>query len=138
MTHEVIIIVVVLALFVCLSSSNYAGLSFKLTRSDDDYFKNPTAKICDTWQTQNYKQFCKDTNSRCDRNCCQCTCDPPKSTFDSNDMKCQTNNELRKGKLLGNDDTIYIKWPTNYGVGKLLRNGVAISLLADACLTFSG
>ena len=110
MTHEVIIIVGVLALLVCLSSSDYARLSFKLTRFDDDKFKNPTAAACD-WQPKHQK-FCKDTNSRCDGNCCQCTCDYQTSTFDSSDMKCQTNDEFRKGKILrkcGTNHTVYIR-----------------------------
>ena len=102
MTHEEIQITVVgvFAVLMCVSSSDYAGLSFNLTRSDDDKFKNPIAAACD-WQSKHQK-FCKDTNSRCDKDCCQCTCDYQTSTFDSSNMKCQTNNEFRKGKIFGN------------------------------------
>ena len=94
MTHEGIIIVGLLAMLVPLSSSDYDGLSFKLNRFDNDKFENPTAKKCG----RKYKQFCTDTNSRCDGDCCRCTCDYQTSTFDSSEMKCQNNNEFRKGK----------------------------------------
>ena len=95
MTHKGMIIVGLLAMLVCLSSSDYAGLSFKLTRFDDDKFENPTAKTCD-WTNQ---QFCKDANSRCDGDCCRCTCDYQTSTFDRSEMKCAKNDEFRKGKI---------------------------------------
>ena len=100
MTHKVIIIVGVLAMLVCLSSSDYAGLSFQITRFDNDKFENPAATKCD-WQPNN-KKFCQDTKSKCDGNCCQCTCDYQTSTFDSSDMKCKNNDKFRKGKILGN------------------------------------
>ena len=104
MTHEGIIIVGLLAMLVCLSSSDYAGHSFKLNRfNDKDNFTNPTATKCN-WQPENAK-FCADTNSRCNGNCCQCTCDVHKSTFDSSNrhMKCRQNAEFRRGKIVKNN-----------------------------------
>lgn len=102
MTHEVFIIVGVLAMLMCVSSSDYTGLSFNLTRSENDKFKNPAATTCE-WKPENEK-FCKDTNSRCDGNCCQCTCDYDNSTYDISHMKCQANDKFRKGKILENND----------------------------------
>ena len=101
MAYEGMIIVGVVAFLVCLSSSNYAGLSFNLTRFENDKFDNPTAKTCD-WT---YQEFCEDTNSKCDGNgCCQCTCNNSTSTFDRKEMKCQNNSEFRKGKVLENNN----------------------------------
>ena len=97
LTREVAIIVGLI--LICLSSSEYAGISFQLTRSANDKFKNPTAnKQCD-WQAGNQK-FCKDANSRCDADCCWCTCDYQTSTFDRRVMKCRINDEIRSGKFL--------------------------------------
>jgi hypothetical protein len=97
MTRELAIIGLVF-LVMCVTASDYAGLSFQLTRLANDKFKNPTTKICD-WQEKNEK-FCTDTNSRCDGNCCQCTCDHGISTFDRSTMKCRINDDLRSGKFL--------------------------------------
>ena len=93
--HEPAIIACILML-VCFSNCDYAGLSFKLTRSSKDKFQNPTATRPCNWKEKD-KNFCQDANSRCDRNCCQCTCDDQTSTFDRNSMKCQTNKEFRFG-----------------------------------------
>ena len=98
MTRELAIIIGLVFLVVRVTASDHAGLSFQLTRLADDKFKNPTTKICD-WQEKNRK-FCTDTNSRCDQNCCQCTCDYQTSTFDRSTMKCRNNDELRSGKFL--------------------------------------
>ena len=100
MTRELAIIIGLVYLVVCVTASDYAGLSFKLTRFANDKFKNPTTMICD-WQPKNTK-FCTDTNSRCDdkTKCCQCTCDNQKSTFDRSTMKCLENDEFRSGKFL--------------------------------------
>ena len=102
MTHELAIITGLVFLVVCVTASDYAGLSFQLTRLADDKFKNPTtkSKICD-WQPKNQK-FCTDTNSRCDvkTKCCQCTCDYQKSTFDRSTMKCRINKEFRFGEYV--------------------------------------
>lgn len=78
-------------------SDGFTGLSFKLTRSTNDKFQNPTAKACN-WQQENQK-FCLDANSRCDRNCCQCTCDYSTSTFVKKVMKCKKNDAVRSGKF---------------------------------------
>jgi hypothetical protein len=100
MTRELAIIIGLVFLVVCVTASDYAGLSFQLTRLANDKFKNPTttAPKCD--YNEENKKFCKDTNSRCDQNCCQCTCDYPTSTFDRSTMKCRKNDELRSGKFL--------------------------------------
>ena len=98
-------IVCLVLMSLCLTASDYAGLSFDLTRSANDEFKNPTAKKCD-WQAEN-KKFCKDANSRCFGNCCQCTCDYATSTFVRNTMKCQNNDEIRKGKCFWHTDWLY-------------------------------
>jgi hypothetical protein len=98
MTRELAIVIGLVFLVVCVTASDYAGLSFKLTRLANDKFENPTATKCD-WQEKNEK-FCTDTNSRCDGNCCQCTCDHGISTFDRSTMKCRINDDLRSGKFL--------------------------------------
>ena len=91
--------IIVGLILICLSSSQYAGISFQLTRSANDKFKNPTAnKQCD-WQAGNQK-FCKDTNSRCNRGCCWCTCNDQASTFDRRVMKCRKDDKIRFGKFL--------------------------------------
>ena len=95
--HEAAVIVWVILMLVCLSTSDYTGLSFQLTRLPNDKFENPTATACN-WQEEN-KKFCKDANSRCDRNCCQCTCDYQASTFDRSSMKCRINKEFRSGEF---------------------------------------
>ena len=88
-----------------MTASDYAGLSFRLTRlANDKLFKYPTTKLfvlpCHL-QPKN-KKFCTDTNSRCDDKikCCQCTCENQTSTFDRSTMKCRNNDELRSGKFL--------------------------------------
>ncbi|CAB3996698.1 Hypothetical predicted protein [Paramuricea clavata] len=115
MTRELAIIIGLVFLVVCVTSSDYAGLSFKLTRSADDKFKNPTATGCD-WQPENQK-FCIDTNSQCLGNCCQCACNYDKSTFDRSTMKCRNNDALRS------DDGL----PT-YGIILIVIGSVAILL----------
>ena len=95
LTREMAIIVGLV--LICLSSSQYAGISFQLTRSANDRFKNPTAKKPCHAQ---YQTFCKDTNSRCYGDCCECTCINEKSTFDRRVMKCRINDEIRSGKFL--------------------------------------
>ncbi|XP_028398074.1 uncharacterized protein LOC114521742 isoform X2 [Dendronephthya gigantea] len=98
LTREVAIIFGLI--LICSSSSQYAGKSFQLTRSDYDEFKNPTAEKCD-WQAEyQNRKFCVDTNALCNNNqntkhCCECICDWPKSTFDRRVMKCQINKEIR-------------------------------------------
>ncbi len=98
MTREMAFIVCLVLMSLCLTASDYAGLSFDLTRLKIDKFKNPTTTKCD-WQSENRK-FCIDANSRCDNNCCRCTCDDPKSTFVRSTMKCRNNDEIRKGECL--------------------------------------
>ena len=93
--HDGAVIVWIILMLVRLGTSDYAGLSLKLTRLSNDKFENPTATACN-WQEENRK-FCKDANSRCDGNCCQCTCDYQTSTFDRSTMMCRTNKEFRSG-----------------------------------------
>ena len=90
--------IIVGLILICLSSSQYAGISFQLTRLTNDIFKNPTAKRC-VLQAKNQK-FCEDTNSRCNRSCCWCTCDDQASTFDRRVMKCRKDDKIRLGKFL--------------------------------------
>ncbi|CAB3996178.1 Hypothetical predicted protein, partial [Paramuricea clavata] len=110
MTHELAIIIGLVFLVVCVTASDYAGLSFNLTRFANDRFENPTATNCKR-EPENEK-FCTDTNSRCGRNCCQCTCDNPKSTFDRSTMTCRINKEFRFGckiNFKGSDQETGIK-----------------------------
>jgi hypothetical protein len=108
MTHELAIIiglVFLVPMVVRVTASDYAGLSFQLTRLANDKFKYPTTKFlpCLHWQLPKNQKFCTDTNSRCDdkTKCCQsCTCENQTSTFDRSTMKCRNNDELRSGKFL--------------------------------------
>ena len=95
--RETAIIAWFMLMLVCLSTSDYAGLSFNLTRLSNDKFQNPTTTTCE-WNEEN-KKFCVDANSRCDGGCCQCTCDYQTSTFVRNTMKCQNNDQTRMGKF---------------------------------------
>ncbi|XP_028398077.1 uncharacterized protein LOC114521743 isoform X2 [Dendronephthya gigantea] len=93
LTREVAIIFGLI--LICSSFSQYAGVSFQLTRSINDKFRNPMATRFG-WEAKK-KTFCEDTNSRCDENCSWCICDNHTSTFDRRVMKCRNDDEIRSG-----------------------------------------